>query len=88
MSSTINSYVVPINFLLLELTFINSSSLYTSSCDFRITTTSPYNSATISETDYSGFVIFPNDKVGYTLYGPANWEVGVDGLFCRGTTTI
>ena len=79
---------MPIQWLLLELTFTNSSSLHTSTCDIRVTTMIRDSQAKIIESDYAGLAIFPNDKPFNYQRGSSNWEVGVDGLFCRGVTTI
>ena len=86
--NTVLSIAVPIQWMLLELSFTNSSSLYTSSCDIRVTTMSQDYGALISQTDFSGIAIFPNTKPFSAQLGSTNWEIGVDGLFCKGITTI
>ena len=59
--SAIVSVAVSISYLMIELSFTNSSSLQTSSCDIWATMLSYVAGASTYETDFLGFVIFPND---------------------------
>ena len=54
----------------------------------RVTTGISYTGSVTTETDFSAFAIFPNSLSYTNMISTTNWEVGVDGLFCRGVTVV
>ena len=74
----------PLSFIYFELSFINSTSLLTSTCVADIFSTAPYFAATNTEVDFSSFSIFPLDESAVANF---LWPEGIDGIFCRLTTT-